>query len=53
MAWLPVQQDKVIPLADIFHDRLLLIERYPELVKIGGLKMGAVADAPGLRGNGL
>ncbi len=46
MALFTVKNDKVVSLSDIFPYGFFRIELESELVEIGDLKMGAVADLP-------
>jgi len=51
MALLAVKNDKIVPFADILLDCFVRIQLRPELVGIGHLKMGAVANTPFMRRN--
>ena len=44
-----ITNDEVVAVSDIFLNRPLLIQQSPELIKIDGLKMGAVAHTAGHR----
>ena len=46
MALFTVKNDKVVYLIDILPNPFFGIELVPELVEIGDLKMGAMADPP-------